>query len=71
MWAPVLSRGPEIHRSEGSLVSERAFLGVIYRDDIKSVCRPSNRNVNWRSPVQGKSPPVQVNLNGYLQCTPA
>ena len=27
---------------------------------FKTVCRPSDPDVNWRCPVQGKSPPVQV-----------
>ena len=38
-------------------VSERAFLGVICRDDTKTVCRTSDhRNVNLRPHLQGKSP---------------
>ena len=27
---------------------------------MKTVCHPSDRDVNWRSPVQGKSHPVQI-----------
>ena len=27
---------------------------------MKTVCRPSDRDVDWRSPVQGKSHHVQV-----------
>ena len=33
---------------------------VICRDDTRSVLRPSDQDVNWMSPVQGKSPLVQV-----------
>ena len=29
-------------------------------DDTKYVLRPSDRDVNWRPPVQGKTPHVQV-----------
>ena len=42
------------------MVSKHAFLHVICRDDMKTVRRPSDRHVNWRPHVQGKSPPVQV-----------
>ena len=28
--------------------------------DIKLVCHPSDQDINWRPPVQGESPPVQV-----------
>ena len=41
-------------------MSEHAFSSVICRDDARQVHRPSDRDVNWMSPVQGKSPPVQV-----------
>ena len=44
-------------------MSEHAFSCVICRDDARKVHRPSDRDVNWMSPVQGllgKSPPVQV-----------
>ena len=41
-------------------MSEHAFSSVICRDDTRQVHRPSDRDVNWMSPVQGKSPPVQV-----------
>ena len=41
-------------------MSDHAFTSVIYRDDARQVHRPSDRDVNWMSPVQGKSPPVQV-----------
>ena len=49
------------------LVSDNAFL----KDDTKYVRLPSDRDVNWRPPVQGESPPVQVkalysNLHDYL-----
>ena len=35
-------------------------LRVICRDDMETVRRPSDRDFNWRPPVQGKLPPVQV-----------
>ena len=55
-------------------MSEHSFFLVTCRDDIKTVCRPSDWAINWRlpvqeeitpvqnwrSPVQGKSPPEQV-----------
>ena len=41
-------------------VSEHAFPTVICRDDTGLVGRPSDPDVNWMSPVQGKSPLVQV-----------
>ena len=52
-------------------MSEHAFHSVICRDDTKEVSRPSDRDVNWRPPVQGESSPVQVkelfsSLHGYL-----
>ena len=37
-------------------MSEHAFYSVICRDDTKSVCRSSDRDINWRPPVQGESP---------------
>ena len=67
-------------------MSEHAFLHVICRHEVKIVCRPSDRDVNWRVPVQGKSHHVQVkesygNSNWLLvginpatrgvQCTPS
>ena len=49
------------HSRQGEvLVSEHAFLSVICRDDIKQLHYPLDLDVNWMSPVQGKSPPVQV-----------
>ena len=53
-------------------VSEHAFLHVICRHNMKTACRPSDRDVNWRSPLQGKSticrlknhPVIQM---GYLE----
>ena len=41
-------------------MSEHAFSGVICRNNARYVHRPSNRDVNRMSPVQGKSPHVQV-----------
>ena len=43
-------------------MSEQAFLFlyVICSYEMKTVYRPSDRDVNWRSPVQGKSHHVQV-----------
>ena len=41
-------------------MSKHAFLLVICRDNTKTVRRPSDRPVNWRSLVQGKSAHVQV-----------
>ena len=41
-------------------MSEHAFSSVICRDDTRYVHRPSDRDVNWMSPVQGESPLVQV-----------
>ena len=43
-------------------MSEHAFSSVICRDGTRQVHRPSDRDVNRMSPVQGifKSPPVQV-----------
>ena len=40
-------------------------------DDTKEVRRPSDRDVNWRPPVQGESSPMQVkepysSLHDYL-----
>ena len=41
-------------------MSEHAFLHVICRHEMRTVCRPSDRDVKWRSPVQEKSHHVQV-----------
>ena len=41
-------------------VSEHAFLYVICRHEMNTVCRPSDRDVNWRSLEQGKSHHLQV-----------
>ena len=41
-------------------VPEHAFPIVICRDDTGLVGRPLDPDVNWMSPVQGKSPRVQV-----------
>ena len=41
-------------------MSEQAFSGVICRDDTRLVHGPSNQEVNWMSPLQGRSPLVQV-----------
>ena len=43
-----------------NLVSEQASLRVFCRDDMKTVCHPSDQNLNWTPPVQGQSSPVQV-----------
>ena len=40
-------------------VSEHAFSSVICRDDNGLVHHPSDQDVNWVSPVQGKSHLVQ------------
>ena len=40
-------------------VSVHDFHRVICRDDMKTVRRPSDRDVNWRPPVHEKSIPVQ------------
>ena len=60
-------------RARKQLVSKHAFLRVICREDTKTVRRPSDRVVNWRPHVQGKSLSMQViknptfdNLNGCL-----
>ena len=45
-------------------VSEHTSLRVICGHDIKTVCLPSDRDVNWRPPVHGKSHPVQVTTYG-------
>ena len=39
---------------------ENASLRVICRYDMNTVRRPSDRDVNWRPPVQGQPSPVQV-----------
>ena len=41
-------------------MSELAFSGAICRDDTREVHRPSGRDVNLMSSVQGKSPLVKV-----------
>ena len=41
-------------------MSEHAFSGVICRDDTRLVYGPLDRNFNWMSPLQGRSPLVQV-----------
>ena len=49
-------------------MSKHAFSSVICRDDTRQVHRPSDRelDVNWKSPVQGESPPVQVKESSLL-----
>ena len=48
-------------RGEENLgVRTRFLYSVICRDDTRYVLRPSDRDVNWMSPVQGESPLVQV-----------
>ena len=53
-------------------MSKQASLRVICRDDMNTVHRPLDRDVNRRPPVQGHSPPMWVkepcidNLNGNL-----
>ena len=46
-------------RREKISVTEHAFLSFICRNDTRLV-RRSGRDVNWRSPMQGESPHVQV-----------
>ena len=41
-------------------MSEHAFSGVICRDDTRYVHGPLDWGVNWMSPLQGRSPLVQV-----------
>ena len=41
-------------------VYEHAFSSVICRYDTRKVQHHSDRDINWMSPVQGKSPPVQI-----------
>ena len=57
------ARGPKV-RSPLAVreitVSEHTFPSVICSDDTRYVRCPSDRNVNWMSPVQGKSHLVQV-----------
>ena len=48
-------------------MSEHAFIRVFCRHEMKTVCRPSDRNVNWRSPVQGKSHPRGGGGGGVLE----
>ena len=45
---------------EENSVSEHASLGVICRDNMDTVRRPSDQDINWRSPVQGQLSPMQV-----------
>ena len=40
-------------------VSEHAFLRVICRYDMKTMRRPSDRDVNWRQPLRGKVIPCE------------
>ena len=46
--------------SEETWVSKQASLHVFYKDDMNTVHRPSDRDVNWRPPVHGQSSFVQV-----------
>ena len=46
--------------SEGIFGVQHAFLHVICRHEMKTVCRPSDRDVKWSFPVQGKTHHVQV-----------
>ena len=41
-------------------VSEHAFSDVICRDDTREVQGSLDRDVNWMSPLKGRSPLVQV-----------
>ena len=41
-------------------MSKHVFSSVICRDDARLVHRPSDRDVNWMSLMQGKSTHVQV-----------
>ena len=41
-------------------MSEHSFSGVICRDDTREVHGPLDRDVIWISPLQGRSPLVQV-----------
>ena len=41
-------------------MSKHAFSGVICRDDTRKVHGPLDRGINWMSPLQGRSPLVQV-----------
>ena len=45
---------------EENLVSIHTSLCVSCRDDMNTVLRSSDRDVNWRPPMQEQSPPVQV-----------
>ena len=57
------ARGPKV-RSPLAVrkipVSEHTFPSVICSDDTRYVSCPSNWDLNWMSPVQGKSYLVQV-----------
>ena len=46
---------------------QHAFSSVICRDDTRQVHHPEDWDVNWMSPVQGESPPVQVKSAFILQ----
>ena len=48
------------HR-QGNFGVRKRFLRVICRGDMKTGRPPSDRDVNWRSPMQAKLSPVQVN----------
>ena len=52
------ARGPgfDPRPGEENLVSEHASLHVICRNDMNTVRRPTDQDVNWRPPVQGQSP---------------
>ena len=41
-------------------MSEHAFSDAICRDDTRKVHGPLGRDVNWMSPLKGRSPLVQV-----------
>ena len=57
-------------------MSAHACLLVICRNDISTLHRPSDRDINLRRPVQEQSSPVQVqepyigNLSGYFLAHP-
>ena len=54
-WSTVL----EVPGEKNS-VSEHASLLVNSRNDMNTVRRPSDRDVNWRPPVQGQPSHVQI-----------
>ena len=45
---------------EENLVSEHASFHIICMDDMNTVLRPSDQDLNWRPSVQGLSSPVQI-----------